>query len=182
LHRRLEGDSFRLDPTLHRIAADEAVIYPEVRAWLDERKLEADNALWYLALADGPYGRYRIMARFGHPEHPTLFCLDGPKGPAASPHRNGDAVLCLYYITDPPERRWTIAQGLIRLLDLARQHLACEYLFRLGMPWPIEEAPHGETEPAGRAPGLAVEPLRHPGRNDHCPCGSGLKAKRCCFR
>ena len=30
----------------------------------------------------------------------------------------------------------------------------------------------------------AVEQRRHrkPGRNDPCPCGSGLKAKRCCER
>ena len=26
-----------------------------------------------------------------------------------------------------------------------------------------------------------VHPLRHVGRNDPCPCGSGKKAKRCCL-
>ena len=30
--------------------------------------------------------------------------------------------------------------------------------------------------------GPAVNPLRHVGRNDPCPCGSGKKAKRCCLR
>ena len=30
--------------------------------------------------------------------------------------------------------------------------------------------------------GPAVNPLRHVGRNDLCPCGSGKKAKRCCLR
>jgi uncharacterized protein YecA (UPF0149 family) len=26
-----------------------------------------------------------------------------------------------------------------------------------------------------------VNPWRHVGRNDPCPCGSGKKAKRCCL-
>jgi hypothetical protein len=26
-----------------------------------------------------------------------------------------------------------------------------------------------------------VNPFRHVGRNDPCPCGSGLKAKKCCL-
>ena len=30
--------------------------------------------------------------------------------------------------------------------------------------------------------GPAINPLRHVGRNDPCPCGSGKKAKRCCLR
>jgi uncharacterized protein len=40
-----------------------------------------------------------------------------------------------------------------------------------------------------KAPALVMEWIRRqeqaesmPGRNDACPCGSGLKAKRCCFR
>jgi hypothetical protein len=30
--------------------------------------------------------------------------------------------------------------------------------------------------------GPAINPMRHVGRNDPCPCGSGKKAKRCCLR
>ena len=32
---------------------------------------------------------------------------------------------------------------------------------------------------ASRVP--ARNPLRHVGRNDPCPCGSGKKAKKCCL-
>ena len=31
------------------------------------------------------------------------------------------------------------------------------------------------------APQPAINPWRHVGRNDPCPCGSGKKAKRCCL-
>jgi uncharacterized protein YecA (UPF0149 family) len=27
----------------------------------------------------------------------------------------------------------------------------------------------------------AINPFRHVGRNDSCPCGSGKKAKKCCL-
>lgn len=37
---------------------------------------------------------------------------------------------------------------------------------------------HGTTENDGKP---YVNPLRHVGRNDPCPCGSGKKAKRCCL-
>jgi hypothetical protein len=38
-------------------------------------------------------------------------------------------------------------------------------------PWP----------PWGNASQPYINPLRHVGRNDPCPCGSGRKAKRCCL-
>jgi uncharacterized protein YecA (UPF0149 family) len=31
------------------------------------------------------------------------------------------------------------------------------------------------------APNLLREPFDEPGRNDPCPCKSGVKSKRCCY-
>ena len=86
---------------------------------------------------------------------------------------------------DPPERRWRARDGLLRLFDLARRHLVGEYLWRESgrKTWPIEEAAHGDAAtPAPAEPALELPPLHRPGRNDLCSCGSGRKAKRCCWR
>jgi hypothetical protein len=42
-----------------------------------------------------------------------------------------------------------------------------------GAAWPDDED-EGPTQPV-------INPWRHVGRNDPCPCGSGKKAKRCCL-
>ena len=182
----LEGMSLRLDSTAARLGAEEVDRNPDLRRLAAERLgVEPEDLLVYGALADGPFGRYRLAAVFPLPpgaQDPYVFCLDGPRGVLASPHRNGEAELCLYYKRDPSERRWGEDNGLLRLLDLARQHVTAEYVWRATGRWPIDEAPHGETEPAPPDPSLAVSPLRPPRRNDPCPCGSGSKAKRCCFR
>ena len=94
----------------------------------------------------------------------------------------GETELCLYYKDDPPERRWTHRDGLRRLFDLARRHVTGEYIARTEGSWPIEEAPHGDTDPVPPDPSLALPPVRKPGRNEPCSCGSGRKAKRCCWR
>jgi hypothetical protein len=40
-----------------------------------------------------------------------------------------------------------------------------------------------EARPPLTEPGVpAVNPLRHVGRNDPCPCGSGKKFKKCCLK
>ena len=41
----------------------------------------------------------------------------------------------------------------------------------------IDEPYFGQVLP--QAP--VINPMRHVGRNDPCPCGSGKKAKRCCL-
>jgi uncharacterized protein YecA (UPF0149 family) len=48
--------------------------------------------------------------------------------------------------------------------------------------WPIEEAPHGEAEPAAPDPSILLPQLKKPGRNEPCTCGSGRKSKKCCWR
>lgn len=179
-----EGPSFRLDPTIVRLDADEIDRNRDLRGLADEGDVEPEDMLVYQALADGTFGRYRVAAVLLRPPgeiDPMVLCLDGPRGEEASEHRNGEAALCLYYWNDPPERRWTEGDRLIRLFDLARQHLACEYVFRETGRWPMDEAPHGETRSAPCDPSLVLPPLRWPNRNRPCPCGSGRKARRCCF-
>jgi hypothetical protein len=183
----LEGSSAREDPTISRLTAEEIDANPDLRSYITAN-LTPGDLLAYRALADGPYGRYRIAAVFPfRPEEmdPRVLCLDGPRGREASEHRFSDVELCLYFKGDPPERRWRPRDGLLRLFDLARRHLAGEYLWRENgrTLWPIEEAPHGYAAvPAPSAPELELMPLRRPGRNEVCSCGSGRKAKRCCWR
>lgn len=181
----LEGPSFGLDPTISRLGAKEILRNKDLRDLAGRLGAEPERLLAYRALADGPFGRYRVAAVFPCPpakKDPIVLCLDGPRGGEASEHRNGEAALCLYYKDDPPERRWNEEDRLVRLFDLARQHLACEHVFRETGRWPIDEAPHGETRPASHDPSLRLPPLRWPNPNRLCPCGSGSKAKRCCLR
>lgn len=183
--RALEGPSFGLDPTIARLGSDEIDRNRDLRRLVGKLGVEPEDVLAYKALADGAFGRYRVAAIFLRPPgetDPMVLCLDGPRGKEASPHRNGEAALCLYYWNDPPERRWTESDRLVRLFDLARQHLACEHVYRETETWPIDEAPHGEAVPAPPDSSLALPPLRWPNRNRPCPCGSGRKSKQCCFR
>jgi uncharacterized protein YecA (UPF0149 family) len=46
---------------------------------------------------------------------------------------------------------------------------------------PEDEGPDDAAEESYELPEPAHNPLRHVGRNDPCPCGSGKKAKRCCL-
>jgi hypothetical protein len=182
----LEGASLREDPTIRRLEGDEVEANPDLRGYVRRNGLQPEDLLVYGALADGPYGRYRVVAIFPFPPEirkPDVLCLDGPRGPAASEHRNGDLELCLFYRDDPDERIWKNSDGLTRLFDLSRRHLFAEYRSRTRPEdgWPIDEAPHGETEPAPHDPSLALPALTRPGRNDPCSCGSGRKAKKCCW-
>ena len=182
----LEHPSFELDPTMARLDGDEVDRNPDLRRVVEGLDVEPEDLLVYRATADGPFGRYRLAAVFPLPpdvRDPAVLCLDGPRGLGSSKHRNGPAELCLYYEDDPPERRWTEGLGLLRLFDLARRHVTAEHVWRETGRWPMEEAPHGRSEPASPDPSLALPPLRKkPGRNAPCSCGSGTKAKRCCFK
>ena len=180
----LEGPSLKLDPTIVRLGDDEIDRNKDLRLLVNDLGVEPKDLLAYQALADGPFGRYRVVAVFilaPNEADPIVLCLDGPRGAKASKHRNSEFELCLYYKNDPPERRWTEKDRLLRLFDLARQHLTCEYIWRKTGSWPIDEAAHGETVPAPSDPSLALPVLRWPSRNRSCPCGSGRRAKWCCF-
>jgi SEC-C motif len=180
----LEGSSLREDPTICRLAADEIEANADLRSYITA-EITPRDVLGYRALADGPFGRYRLAALFLLPPnrwHPPVLCLDGPRGLEASEHRNSPAELCLYFKDDPPERRWRLHDGLLRLFDLGRRHLVGEYLWRRDEAWPFEEAPHGgAATPATRNPALELPSRGRPGRNEPCTCGSGRKSKRCCW-
>jgi hypothetical protein len=70
--------------------------------------------------------------------------------------------LCLYFPSDPPERRWKLSDGLGRLFDLARMHIWCEHIWRnngrRAADWPTPQAPHGTTRPIHAPPGMALAP------------------------
>lgn len=181
----LEGASLREDRTIRRLHADEIDRNPDLRRFVEWLGIDPGDLLVYEAAADGGFGRFRLAAIFLFPpdqDAPRVFCLDGPRGSDASVHRNGEVELCLWYKDDPDERRWKPGDGLLRLVDLARRHVTGEYIWRVTERWPVQEAPHGETEPAALNPSVALPPLRKPGRNERCSCGSGRKAKRCCWR
>lgn len=177
---RLLGDALERDQTICRVRLTDFMGHPGVRALVDSGWSVPHDVVAYAAAAEGPYGRFRLLAVFADLDEPVMLCLDGPSGSAASPHRNGELGLCLYEPSDPPGDRWTFANGLLALFDIARQHLVCEHLFRSGTPWPIREAPHGRRDRMTTAP--AVRRGGDPGRNQPCSCGSGLKSKRCCFQ
>src|SRR6266536_4000984 len=183
--RALEGASLREDRTIRRLSSEEIDRNPDLRSFAEMEGVEPADLLSYMAHAEGAFGRYRLAAIFLLPPgmaSPRVYCLDGPRGHAASEHRIGEVQLCLYYKDDPDERRWRPEDGLRRLFDLARRHVTGEHIWRQTGAWPVEEAPHRETEPARPDPSLMLPPLRKPGRNEPCTCGSGRKAKRCCWR
>jgi hypothetical protein len=81
-------------------------------------------------------------------EYPRVFaCAPGP-----SPHRMpDDGALCLYYPWSAPERRWRPENGLLALIDLARDHVFFEDYWRHtggvnGAEWLGDEQPHGFPE------------------------------------
>lgn len=181
----LEGESLRLDKTIRRLSADKIEQNPDLRGTCSWFGIEPGDLLAYGSHVEGTFGCYRLAAVFPLPPDkfdPFVLCLDGPRGQSASEHRYNETCLCLYYKNDPDERRWKLELGLLRLFDLARRHISCENIWRERGTWSVEQAPHGETEPAPPDPALMLPPLNKPGRNDLCPCGSGDKAKRCCWK
>lgn len=186
LKEQLEGDSLRFDPTIVELSVGQMDQIPRLRDYVTGKfGLALDDVLAYMAPATGPFGHYRLVALFPVPPgvlDPIMICIDGPTGRDASEHRNDDLALCLYFPRDPPERRWKPFDGLLRLFDLGRRHLLGEYILRNTGRWPIEEAPHGEGAPAAPDNSITLGPPTRPARNERCPCGSGMKSKRCCFR
>lgn len=66
-------------------------------------------------------------------------------GPTTSPHRypaRGRTHLCIWYPSDPPERRWVPEDGLLRLFGMVQTHLFKEGWWRETGEWVGDEAPH----------------------------------------
>ena len=158
----------RLDPTISRLTVRDVRRMPVVVIYTQEEGLELHDLLAYSALAEGRFGRYRLVAVFPdnpYESDPEVLCLDGPR---LSLHRNPpfddgivgkSARLCLYHLEDQPERRWSPEYGLIGLFDLGRVHLAAEEVWRRTKRWPTHDAPHGTTPAAPADPSIAVPPL-----------------------
>jgi hypothetical protein len=92
------------------------------------------------------YNTYGLPAR----DYPRVFADPG----ANSKHRMGDDSLCLWHPHDPPELRWTLADGLTVLFNVIRNHLFYEDYWRATGghgdgaghgegEWLGDEAPHG---------------------------------------
>ena len=178
LVHRLERGSLGIDPTLRRLNADDIDVQPDLRRLCEGAQVKPENVLAYTAQAEGLYGLYRLVALFPLPpsHNPMVLCLDGPRGQGASPHRNSDIELCLYYPNDPLGQRWTLGRGLLALFDIGRRHVLAEHFWREGgrVAWPLDEAPHGH-------PPATIELAPEPERNAPCSCGSGRKWKACCM-
>jgi len=89
----------KFDHTISRLDEDEIDRNQDLRRIAEALDVEPEDLLVYQALADGPFGRYRLAAVFLLPPDlldPRVYCLDGPRGMHASKHRNGEAELCLY--------------------------------------------------------------------------------------
>ena len=61
-----------------------------------------------------------------------------PRGPEGY-----GGALCLYYVDDPRELRWSWEDGLEEYIHIVRRHLIFEEWFRRTGDWPTEDAPHG---------------------------------------
>ena len=176
----LEGSSLREDPTIKRLSRTRSRRTQTCARTSARRSRRRTCSPIGRSLTAPSVATALPLSSCSPPDRaePRVLCLDGPRGLDASEHRNGPAELCLYFKDDPPERRWRPRDGLLRLFDLARQHLVGEYLFRQNGAWPFEEAPHGNAAtPVARDPTLELPPLRRPGRNDPCSCGSGLQSE-----
>lgn len=171
LFDRLERPSMEIDQTIRRLDSRTLRRNPDLARALSELNVPAWDLLGYQALAEGPYGRVRIVTLLPFSpfegNEPWVYALDGARN---SLHRNPprdegttdcSASLCLYFSGDPDERRWSAEYGLIGLFDLARRHLAAEHIWRATNKWPFEDAAHGyAARPAEPHPELRVEPLR----------------------
>jgi hypothetical protein len=92
-------------------------------------------------------------------------------------------------VTDPDECAELLANAAKAYGDIGRFHDAnlgyiddaLEALAWTEMSDPIDREAHSQ-EPLFSVARPYINPWRHVGRNDPCPCGSGKKAKRCCLR
>ena len=89
----------------------------------------------------------RVTAEFDSrwPSRPRLFA----DGPTDSPHRyplRRRTELCVWYPSDPPERRWVPEDGLLILFAMITEHLFKEAWWREHGVWLGDEAPHSTDD------------------------------------
>ena len=68
-------------------------------------------------------------------------------GPSDSPHRFADGCLCIWYPSDPDDRKWVGGDGLAELIAHVRIHLFKEAYWRETGEWLGPEAPHEIPKP-----------------------------------
>lgn len=68
-------------------------------------------------------------------------------GPVCLRHRWSNWSLCMWWKTDPRERRWVFGDGLLALVAHIEAHAWCERECRAGKPWPKPEAPGEHPRP-----------------------------------
>jgi hypothetical protein len=88
----------------------------------------------------------RIELEEGHPARVIAEDWSGPMK-----HTYGRNQLCMWFPSDPAERRWQREQGLLKLVDTSVTHLFKELYFRETGEWLGEEAPHGVPKIEARA-------------------------------
>lgn len=110
----------------------------------------------------GPYGagwfRYDVdvdVAHYDTTRHVTVRFSEGRQqplvhadGPSTSPHRYDDGGLCMWHPTDSVAHRWTLADGLVDLLDVVAAHLFREAWWRETGEWLGPQAPHHAAQEA----------------------------------
>lgn len=119
------------------------------------RRLASGRMRVYSTNIDVP-GSRTTTAAIAFYEHPpydvyTLRPEDYPRVwadlGARSKHRmtGSDDALCLWNAFAPPERRWTLQDGLLELIEVVRRHLFKERHWRASRTdeWIGNEAPHG---------------------------------------
>lgn len=106
-----------------------------------------------------------------------LVMADGPRTERHRFRMYRPLPLCLWYSEDPPEQKWSLAGGLVGLIDITRVHLFREDRFRATGRWPGPEVHlDGPKVPENRALRRALERERPRVR---CWCGSGQRYIRC---
>lgn len=93
-----------------------------------------------------------VTIEFEHtnPLSPHIFA-DGPSGYDDSPHRyatRGRTRLCIWYPSDPSDRKWVPDDGLLVLFGMAAEHLFKEAWWRETDEWLGDEHSHDPDDEA----------------------------------
>jgi len=119
--------------------------YPGLRSSSTGRGLNA--SVTYTVTVDVPeYEPRRLTISMSNSFEPILNGVVAD-GPTDSPHRYPGAKLCMWYPSDPTDRRWVADDGLRTLIEHARIHLFKEAWWRETREWLGSQAPHRAGEP-----------------------------------
>ncbi|MEL7667032.1 MAG: hypothetical protein AAGU73_02365 [Actinomycetota bacterium] len=100
-----------------------------------------DEVLYIASVEVDHFGRRQVTVLIDERStylRPRVWTAD----PRPLKHQFTDGSLCMWYIWDPPDKRWVYEDGLVALLDLAKLHLYREERYRETGCWMGPEAPH----------------------------------------